>query len=264
MNAQQNTQSIEEKNLIWIQRPYFYFTLPQIRMLCKKEAKIDSERWLKWMETYRKDPKLAGQFKPSRLFYIYEQMLTLSIPTKGRLKYNEKVYYTPALLAGVLEGDFTSEDIEEAITILEKYLFLITIEDDKTIVINLFNDFFSGFSGETTNDDIRKDDSLDAAVEKCINKLIEHNYITSDHKELSDFKKFFKEVLPMLKDLSLPEIEQIIGTFATSGVKKAKRPIDEKFKYFEPSFRDAINRYRTEKKKKEFAEACESTKKDWI
>lgn len=264
MNAQQITQNNEEKNLIWIKRPYYYFTLPQIRMLVKKEAQIDSSRLIKWMDDYRKDPKLAGQYKPSRLFYIYEQMLTLSIPTKGRLRYTDKIRYTPYLLSNVLEGNFEDTEIDEVITLFANTLYLISIEQDGTIVMNLFNEFFDGFTEEitTSTNESTNDDNND--VERCINKLIEHNYITSDHKEKSLFEEFFSKVLPTFNDLSISEVLEVIAIFATSDVKKAKGSIKSPFKYFESAFRKAIEDLRAQKKQASFIESCETTKKDWF
>lgn len=262
MNAQQFNLTNEDKNSIWVTRPYYYFTIPQIRMLWKKEIKLNKERMQKFLDAYNKDPKSAGVYKPSRLFFIYEQMLCLSIPTKGKLRYTNKAAYTPYLLANVLDGDFEEEEIEEAITIFSRDLLLITIEEDHTITMNLFDDTFPGKGTALNASDEQDNDSSD--VDRCINKLIEHNYITSDHKEYSLFKEFFDKVLPTFDDLSISEVLEVIAIFATSDVKKAKTTIKSPFKYFEPAFRKAIEDLRTKKKQASFSEDCQSTKKDWF
>lgn len=258
MNAQQFNLTNEEKNSIWIPRPYYYFTLPQIRMLWKKEFSLNKTRMKKFMSDYDNDPKSTSVYKPSRLFFIYEQMLCLSIPTKGKLRYTNKVPYTPYLLANVLEGDFESEEIDEAIQIFEKELFLITIESDLTISMNLFDDSFPGKKAEKNNDETEEDD-----FNRFTEKVISTGYIAKDNKEIQTFNEFFKKIIPTLDDLSTAEIMQIIFNINKDS-KKSKATIKSEFKYFESSFRKAIEDLREKKKQASFAENCDLEKKEWI
>lgn len=257
MNAQQFNLTNEEKNSIWIPRPYYYFTLPQIRMLWKKELSLNKARIKKFMADYDRNPKLTSVYKPSRLFFIYEQMLCLSIPTKGKLRYTNQVPYTPYLLANVLEGDFESDDIEEAIQIFEKELFLITIESDLTITMNLFDDSFPGKKSEKNNDDADEENN------RFTEKVISTGYIAKDSKEIQKFNEFFNKVIPTLDDLTTKEIMQIIFNINKDS-KNSKATIQDKFKYFEKSFRKAIETLRENKKQASFAENCDLEKKEWI
>lgn len=266
MNAQLTTQTNEERLSIWIPLPYFYFTQPHIKMLCKKEQSLNRERLKKWKEENEKNPKTANPYRESKLFYVYQQMLCLSIPTHGKLRYNDRVGYNAGLLASVLDGDFWEEEITEILKIFEEELYLISIDVDKTIVMNYFDDSFPGQSkaDEVISESKGKKGRSDLeGLTTYTQKLIEWEYIKANHKQLDKFEEFFKKVIPTLTDFTEGEIKDIIYKFIHDDVPTLKEPIKSHLSVFEKSFRKSIEDVRKKRSEAEFQRRLSDQNPGW-
>lgn len=240
---------------IWTTRPYYYFTLPYIRILLKQKD-------------------------APKLFLFYEQLLCLAVPTNGQLRYTEKCPYTPFLLASILEGyrvsdgidGFTEDQVEEFVDILKK-LEILDVLEDGTIVLNHMDELVPRASTAKTVEISNQESIVDEDKHsKFTIHLVKAGYLTKKD-DLNNWDNFFNNNIDKALDRGVTE-EQILEAltlYVTKDVPnylKEKGRINNKLNFFQKSFLKKIddlitNRTFTEEEIAERQRAVEIAKTPW-
>ncbi len=229
---------------IWIARTHFYFQNPLIKRLIKCEERLNAELYKK----IQVDKTYVGVFRPVRLFLIYEQLFCMSIQTNGVLRYGQSAY-TPALLADVLDGNFNSEEVEQAIVALED-IGLIKIDDARSIILTCFTPDIP-----TTADSLAVENPLPTAEEQeksnyspCVQLLIKEGYIFEDDaknrkkSKIQDFECYFDDLKKKNPKLTDKDLHDMVLLFLKD-IKESKTKVDSitsKIAYFSKSMEKAI------------------------
>lgn len=243
---------------IWIARPYYYFMNPLIRRLIKYEERLNAELYKK----IQSDKSYVGVFRPIRLFVIYEQLLCMSIQTNGILRYGQTAY-TPFLLADVLDGNFDSKEIEQAIKALED-ISLLKIDESGSIILTCFTQEIP-----TTADSLAVDNPLPLSPEgkkqeekpthsPCVQLLIKEGYIFDDDSKnvkkskIQDFENYLTFIKNKNAKLTIRDLYEMVLLFLKDLKDSGKKPdsITSRLAYFTKSMEKAIkDRNQSEVKK---------------
>lgn len=228
---------------IWIPRPHYYFTNPLIRRLIKTEERLNTELYKK----IQADKTFVGVFRPVRLFLIYEQLLCMAIQSDGVLRYGSAPY-TAYILADVLDGDFNSEEIDQAVQVLVN-IGLLRIEEDRSIILTCFEEDFPTSGDAALAEDANSNDENLSTCSPFIRRLIKKGYIDADDRKnkkgskIQDFENFFiafKKSHPKFDEKS---IMGLVENFMTNVSKKegGVQSVDKsRLKYFSLAMENAI------------------------
>ncbi len=233
---------------IWIARPHYYFTSPLIRRLIKYEERLNADLYKK----IQSDKSFVGVYRPIRLFVIYEQLLCMSIQTNGVLRYGQSAY-TPFLLADVLDGNFETQEIEQAIKALED-IGLLKIDESGSIILTCFKDDIP-----TTADSLAVDNPLPLSPKEnkqeekpahspCVQLLIKEGYLFEDDSKnvkkskIQDFENYLTFIKNKNSKLTVRDIYEMVLLFLKDLKDSGKKPesITSRLAYFTKSMEKAI------------------------
>lgn len=239
---------------IWIPRTHYYFTSPLIRRLIKTEERLNSE-------IIKKAVSEKMCYKPIRLFLIYEQLYCMAIKSDGVLRYGV-TFYTPYLLADVLDGNFTTEEVEVAINELVN-IGLIVIDENHSIILTDFKDEIPDKGDALLAESESKEVTTTATSENppfssLVGLLIEGEFISKNDRlnkkgsKIEDFENFFINLKKSNPSLSEDEIKKIILSVLDAWKNRDSNldPIKSTFAYFSKSFNQALKVKATKKLEK--------------
>lgn len=233
---------------IWIARPHYYFTSPPIRRLIKYEERLNAELYKK----IQSDKSYVGVFRPIRLFVIYEQLLCMSIQTNGILRYGQTAY-TPFLLADVLDGNFDSKEIEQAIKALED-ISLLKIDESGSIILTCFTQEIPttadslAVNNPLPPDENKKEEKEKPAHSPCVQLLIKEGYLNEDDRmnvkksKIQDFENYITFIRNKNSKLTIRDLYEMVSLFLKDLKDSGKKPdsITSRLAYFSKSMEKAI------------------------
>lgn len=233
----------QQNSLIWIQRPYYYMTQPHIKTLIKVENELNIQKMKEFIARYREEQKCYF-YKPARLFLMYEQMLYLSIPTHGVLRYSDKCVYTAKLLSYALDGEFDESEVEEALEIFEKQIHLISKDDKGVIYLTYFDSSVPGI-GRALVEELEAKESSSEDGNIFTSMLVKLGYLKKNDSQVELFDDYFESRIKELP-ITTEKIKEIIAIFVKRDVPKLKQKPKDKFAVFKTSFENALKKLKSD------------------
>ncbi len=252
---------------IWIARPHYYFTSPLIRRLIKYEERLNAELYKK----IQSDKSFVGVFRPVRLFLIYEQLFCMSIQTNGVLRYGQSAY-TPSLLADVLDGNFQSSEVEQAMVALED-IGLIHIDEKMTIILTCFTEEIpttaGSLSAAAADEQVlpEEKEKEQSNFSPYVQLLIKGGYLFEDDSKnrkkskIQDFEAYFVDIQKKNPKLTDKDLYDMVLLFLKD-IKESKTRVESitsKIAYFSKSMEKAIS----DRNQADIKKSVDSMDYDW-